>query len=84
MKVILALIVGLALLAPINANAQTAYRLYWIKYYPLNPGDIGISLVDKNATYQSFSECEAAEATYRGGIREWANNGYYLCMESAG
>lgn len=77
MKTLLAVVAGIVLLAPIRANADKVYRLYWVSNYPNGT----ISLVDKTE-YPTFEACQAAEAPgpQSHGIRWWSNTGYYMCF----
>jgi hypothetical protein len=75
MRLLLALAIGTALVAPVRANADKVYRMYWVSYYPNGT----VSLVDKTE-YPTFDACQAAEAKYSGGIRWWSNAGYYMCF----
>jgi hypothetical protein len=75
MKMLLAFAAALALLAPIKANADKVYRLYWVTYYPNGT----ISLVDKTE-YPTFDACQAAEAKWPSGVRWWSDTGDYMCM----
>jgi hypothetical protein len=81
MKFFLAFVLGIACLAPVAANAEKVYHLYWISYYPTNIGKGDISLADPKP-YASLDECQAAQAHYGGpgGIRWYGNTGYYMCM----
>jgi hypothetical protein len=68
-KLILALATALALLAPIRANANTAYMLYWVTYFP------GYSIHVAGGPYATSDECNAH-------ARGYSNAGYYQCLET--
>ena len=82
MKTLLALLVGIACLVPLKANAQQVYRLFWVSYYPLNPGARAMVPMDSKykTTYETLSDCQAAQAKLSPEFRAWANNGYYICL----
>ncbi len=83
MKRLLALFIGLLLLAsvtPIKANAEKVYRLYWVTYYPVSTGGVPITEVDSKIQYPTLTDCQAAQAHWAGGIRSWSNGGYYICL----